>query len=295
MRTRPSDGVVLVAVIAWISGILQLFSGAVMLFCGGSAVTGWLHIVIGVVTFPVVSRAVPGATSARIIVTLVFLLKMWRARRAHRHPGCSRTPPSPRRCWRSSASCCSTPPPRTRPSARRRRRGNRPRRPIGLRRRYGAAAIRAARGSAEGGFMSIKVALEHYTAYKFARPVTVQPHVIRLRPAPHSHADRGVLTEISPKEHFVNWQQARSATGWRGSSSPRRSAASRSPSASSPTSWSSIRSTSSSSPTRSASRSATSRRLRRTSRPTSGRSATAIASMAGYRSFRHCPATVCRR
>lgn len=56
--------------------------------------------------------------------------------------------------------------------------------------------------------MSIKVALEHYTAYEFARPVTVQPHVIRLRPAPHSRTPiEAYSLEISPKEHFINWQQ----------------------------------------------------------------------------------------
>ena len=76
MRTKPSDGVVLVAVIAWISGILQLFSGAVMLFSGGSPVTGWLHIVIGVVTFPVCLGLFRARTSARIVVTVVFLLEI---------------------------------------------------------------------------------------------------------------------------------------------------------------------------------------------------------------------------
>ena len=76
MRTKPADGVVLVAVIAWISGILQLFSGAVMLFTGGSAVTGWLHIVIGLVTFPVCLGLFRARASARIVVTLVFLLEI---------------------------------------------------------------------------------------------------------------------------------------------------------------------------------------------------------------------------
>ncbi|WP_243074394.1 DUF2126 domain-containing protein [Microbacterium sp. SS28] len=56
--------------------------------------------------------------------------------------------------------------------------------------------------------MSIKVALEHYTSYEFARPVTVMPHVVRLRPAPHSRTPiEAYSLEISPKEHFVNWQQ----------------------------------------------------------------------------------------
>lgn len=76
MRTKPADGVVLVAVIAWISGILQLFSGAVLLFSGGSPVTGWLHIVAGLVTFPVCLGLFRARTSARIIVTLVFLVEI---------------------------------------------------------------------------------------------------------------------------------------------------------------------------------------------------------------------------
>ncbi|GAC1396762.1 MAG: hypothetical protein NVS4B6_27540 [Mycobacterium sp.] len=34
--------------------------------------------------------------------------------------------------------------------------------------------------------MGIKVALEHRTSYTFDRLVEVFPHVVRLRPAPHS-------------------------------------------------------------------------------------------------------------
>ena len=34
--------------------------------------------------------------------------------------------------------------------------------------------------------MGIKVALEHRTSYTFDRLVEVHPHVVRLRPAPHS-------------------------------------------------------------------------------------------------------------
>lgn len=34
--------------------------------------------------------------------------------------------------------------------------------------------------------MSIKVALEHRTSYTFDRLVRVYPHIVRLRPAPHS-------------------------------------------------------------------------------------------------------------
>ena len=34
--------------------------------------------------------------------------------------------------------------------------------------------------------MSIKVALEHRTTYRFDRSIGIGPHLIRLRPAPHS-------------------------------------------------------------------------------------------------------------
>ncbi len=56
--------------------------------------------------------------------------------------------------------------------------------------------------------MSIKVALEHVTSYEFAHPVTVHPHLVRLRPAPHSRTPIDAYSlEVSPKNHFINWQQ----------------------------------------------------------------------------------------
>ncbi len=56
--------------------------------------------------------------------------------------------------------------------------------------------------------MTIKVALAHRTTYKFAEPVTVHPHTVRLRPAPHCRTaiDSYSLT-VSPANHFLNWQQ----------------------------------------------------------------------------------------
>ncbi|MFN8075043.1 MAG: transglutaminase family protein [Kineosporiaceae bacterium] len=56
--------------------------------------------------------------------------------------------------------------------------------------------------------MTIRVALEHRTTYRFDRPVTVHPHVVRLRPAPHCRTpiDAYSLT-VRPGGHFVNWQQ----------------------------------------------------------------------------------------
>ncbi|AWB92791.1 DUF2126 domain-containing protein [Aeromicrobium chenweiae] len=56
--------------------------------------------------------------------------------------------------------------------------------------------------------MSIKVALEHRTTYEFERPVELGPHVVRLRPAPHSRTPiEAYSLTVSPANHFVNWQQ----------------------------------------------------------------------------------------
>lgn len=56
--------------------------------------------------------------------------------------------------------------------------------------------------------MGIKVSLEHRTTYRFDRLVTIHPHVVRLRPAPHSRTqiDAYSLT-VEPADHFINWQQ----------------------------------------------------------------------------------------
>ncbi len=56
--------------------------------------------------------------------------------------------------------------------------------------------------------MSIKVALEHRTSYTFDRPVRVYPHVVRLRPAPHSRTPiEAYSLRVEPDDHFINWQQ----------------------------------------------------------------------------------------
>ncbi|MDB5172335.1 MAG: transglutaminase domain protein, partial [Phycisphaerales bacterium] len=56
--------------------------------------------------------------------------------------------------------------------------------------------------------MAIRVALNHKTSYKYARPVWLSPHVLRLRPAPHCRTP--VLSyslSVKPEGHFINWQQ----------------------------------------------------------------------------------------
>ncbi len=56
--------------------------------------------------------------------------------------------------------------------------------------------------------MTIRVALEHRTTYTFAEPVTVHPHTVRLRPAPHSRTPiESYSLKVEPRGHFLNWQQ----------------------------------------------------------------------------------------
>jgi len=56
--------------------------------------------------------------------------------------------------------------------------------------------------------MSIRIALNHKTTYKYDRLVSLSPHVFRLRPAAHSRTPiESYSFKVTPKEHFINWQQ----------------------------------------------------------------------------------------
>lgn len=56
--------------------------------------------------------------------------------------------------------------------------------------------------------MSIRVALNHKTHYRFDRRVTLSPHEVRLRPAPHCRTRiHSYSLTIRPTDHFINWQQ----------------------------------------------------------------------------------------
>lgn len=56
--------------------------------------------------------------------------------------------------------------------------------------------------------MSIQVVLNHRTHYQFDRPVSLSPHIIRLRPAPHTRTPIEAYTmKVKPESHFLNWQQ----------------------------------------------------------------------------------------
>jgi uncharacterized protein (DUF2126 family) len=56
--------------------------------------------------------------------------------------------------------------------------------------------------------MSIRIAINHKTTYRYDRFVSLSPHVFRLRPAVHSRTPiESYSFKVTPKDHFINWQQ----------------------------------------------------------------------------------------
>ena len=56
--------------------------------------------------------------------------------------------------------------------------------------------------------MSIRVALHHRTQYRYDRPVSLSPHLVRLRPASHCRTPIPAYSlTVRPENHFINWQQ----------------------------------------------------------------------------------------
>jgi transglutaminase-like putative cysteine protease len=54
--------------------------------------------------------------------------------------------------------------------------------------------------------MPIRVALAHHTTYGFARPVTVGPHLLRLRPTAHARAPiESYALTVRPAQHRIEW------------------------------------------------------------------------------------------
>jgi len=56
--------------------------------------------------------------------------------------------------------------------------------------------------------VSIQVALNHVSHYRYDRLVALSPQVVRLRPAAHSRTPiLSYSLKVTPAEHFINWQQ----------------------------------------------------------------------------------------
>jgi len=56
--------------------------------------------------------------------------------------------------------------------------------------------------------MSIHVAVTHLTEYRYDRAVSLSPHILCLRPAPHCRTPiEAYSLKVRPTTHFINWQQ----------------------------------------------------------------------------------------
>ncbi|WP_017446689.1 DUF2126 domain-containing protein [Gayadomonas joobiniege] len=56
--------------------------------------------------------------------------------------------------------------------------------------------------------MTITVGITHHTEYTYDKNIQLDPHLFRLRPAPHCRTPiKSYSLKIFPQDHFINWQQ----------------------------------------------------------------------------------------
>jgi len=56
--------------------------------------------------------------------------------------------------------------------------------------------------------VSIHVALNHVTDYRYDRRINLGAQIVRLRPAPHCRTRiLSYSLRVTPQQHFINWQQ----------------------------------------------------------------------------------------
>ncbi len=61
--------------------------------------------------------------------------------------------------------------------------------------------------------MTIRVAILHKTSYEFDRDVNVSPHILRLRPAPHSRTHiHAYSLKVTPDDHLSTGNRIRLVT-----------------------------------------------------------------------------------
>ncbi|MBA8815864.1 glucan phosphoethanolaminetransferase (alkaline phosphatase superfamily) [Microbacterium halimionae] len=75
MAARRPFGVTLVALFAWITGVLQIVTGILALF-GGAAIVGLVAIAVGAITILVSLGLFGGSRGSRILVTIVFIINI---------------------------------------------------------------------------------------------------------------------------------------------------------------------------------------------------------------------------
>lgn len=75
MAGQRPGGVTLVAVIAWISGAVQIIGAVISLIAGGGA-NAWVALIVGILTIAVSLGLFRGNNVARILMALLFVLNL---------------------------------------------------------------------------------------------------------------------------------------------------------------------------------------------------------------------------